>query len=382
MTGEAYSSTHPPLPPTTEDQRFSWLRLLRSRGIGTVTFYRLLAEYGSAQNVLEKLPEVAATSGVKGYKTYSKDALDAEFENAKAANARLLCYGDANYPSLLANIPNPPPALWAIGDLSLLARPAISIVGARNASSLGRRMAYGLARELGEAGYLVASGLARGIDASAHEGALGSGTIAVQGGGVDIIYPSENARLATALAEQGLRLSEQPMGLQPQARHFPPRNRIIAGLGLATIVVEAAIKSGSLITARDALDLGRDVMAVPGHPCDGRASGGNLLIRDGATLVRDARDIIDALPPMQMERAVRRPHINDLPSPPPERRSLRQTAALHQQILDRLAVAPTPEGQLIDDLDTTARKIRTVLTDLELSGEIGRGPGGVIIKKR
>lgn len=382
MTGEAYSSTHPPLPPTTEDQRYSWLRLLRSRGIGTVTFYRLLAEYGSAQNVLEKLPEVAATSGVKGYKTYSKDALDAEFENAKAANARLLCFGDANYPSLLANIPNPPPALWAIGDLSLLARPAISIVGARNASSLGRRMAYGLARDLGEAGYLVVSGLARGIDASAHEGALGSGTIAVQGGGVDIIYPSENARLATALAEQGLRLSEQPMGLQPQARHFPPRNRIIAGLGLATIVVEAAIKSGSLITARDALDLGRDVMAVPGHPCDGRASGGNLLIRDGATLVRDARDIIDALPPMQMERAVRRPHINDLPSPPPERRSLRQTAALHQQILDRLAVAPTPEGQPIDDLDTPARKIRTVLTDLELSGEIGRGPGGVIIKKR
>ncbi|NHM19787.1 DNA-processing protein DprA [Tritonibacter mobilis] len=381
MTGEAYSSTHPPLPPTTEDQRYSWLRLLRSRGIGTVTFYRLLAEYGSAQNVLEKLPEVAATSGVKGYKTYSKDALDAEFENAKAANARLLCFGDANYPSLLANIPNPPPALWAIGDLSLLARPAISIVGARNASSLGRRMAYGLARDLGEAGYLVVSGLARGIDASAHEGALGSGTIAVQGGGVDIIYPSENARLATALAEQGLRLSEQPMGLQPQARHFPPRNRIIAGLGLATIVVEAAIKSGSLITARDALDLGRDVMAVPGHPCDGRASGGNLLIRDGATLVRDARDVIDALPPMQMERAVRRPHINDLPSPPPERRSLRQTAALHQQILDRLAVAPTPEGQLIDDLDTPARKIRTVLTDLELSGEIGRGPGGVIIKK-
>jgi len=382
MTGEANSSTHPPLPPTTEDQRYSWLRLLRSRGIGTVTFYRLLAEYGSAQNVLEMLPEVAATTGVKGYKTYSKDALDAEFTSAKAANARLLCFGDADYPAVLANIPHPPPALWMIGNPDLLARPAISIVGARNASSLGRRMAYGLARDLGDAGYVVISGLARGIDASAHEGALSAGTIAVQGGGVDIIYPAENARLAAAIAENGLRLSEQPMGLQPQARHFPPRNRIIAGLGLATVVVEAAVKSGSLITARDALDLGHDVMAVPGHPCDGRASGGNLLIRDGATLVRDARDVIDALPPLQVERPRPRIAARDLPPPPPEKRTLRQTAALHQQILDRLAAAPTPEGQLIDDLDSPARKVRTVLTDLELSGEIGRGPGGVIIKRR
>ncbi|MFY1706010.1 DNA-processing protein DprA [Tritonibacter scottomollicae] len=383
MTGEANSSTHPPLPPTTEDQRYSWLRLLRSRGIGTVTFYRLLAEYGSAQNVLDKLPEVAAAASVKGYRTYSKDQLDAELDTAKAANARLLCFGDPEYPAPLAAIPNPPPVLWAMGDLSLLSRPAVAIVGARNASSLGRRMAYALARDLGAAGYTVVSGLARGIDASAHEGALGSGTIAVQGGGVDIIYPSENTRLAQSIAKQGLRLSEQPMGLQPQARHFPPRNRIIAGIGLATIVVEAAVKSGSLITARDALDLGRDVMAVPGHPFDARASGGNLLIRDGAVLVRDAQDVIDALPPLDHPPAPVRPiDPADLPPPPPERRSLRQTAALHQQILDRLAMAPTPEGQLIDDLDSTARRVRTVLTDLELAGEIGRGPGGVIIKKR
>jgi len=385
MTGEANSSTHPPLPPTTEDQRYSWLRLLRSRGIGTVTFYRLLAEYGSAQNVLDKLPEVAATAGVKGYRTYSQDALDAEFDTAKAANARLLCFGDPEYPPPLAAIANPPPALWAMGDLSLFSRPTVSIVGARNASSLGRRMAYALARDLGAAGYTVVSGLARGIDASAHEGALGTGTIAVQGGGVDIIYPSENTRLAQAIANQGLRLSEQPMGLQPQARHFPPRNRIIAGIGLATIVVEAAVKSGSLITARDALDLGRDVMAVPGHPFDARANGGNLLIRDGAVLVRDAKDVIDALPPLDQptgQPPVMSTHFADLPPPPPERRSLRQTAALHQQILDRLAMAPTPEGQLIDDLDSSARRVRTVLTDLELAGEIGRGPGGVITKKR
>ncbi|KUP93931.1 DNA-processing protein DprA [Tritonibacter horizontis] len=381
MTGEAYSSTHPPLPPTTEDQRYSWLRLLRSRGIGTVTFFRLLAEYGTAQNVLDMLPEVAATAGVKGYETYSKDALDAELTTAKAANARLLCFGDPDYPELLTSLHNPPPALWAIGDTSLLSRPAVSIVGARNASSLGRRMAYALARDLGDSGYVVVSGLARGIDASSHEGALHSGTIAVQGGGVDVIYPTENTKLAHAIAAQGLRLSEQPMGLQPQARHFPPRNRIIAGIGLATVVVEAAVKSGSLITARDALDLGRDVLAVPGHPFDARASGGNLLIRDGAVLVRNAKDVIDALPPMSAP-APPRPRQQERPEPPPERRNLRQTAALHQIILDRLAAAPTPEMQLIEDLDSPARKVRTVLMDLELSGAIDRGPGGVIIKKR
>lgn len=381
MTGEAYSSTHPPLPPTTEDQRYSWLRLLRSRGIGTVTFFRLLAEYGTAQNVLDMLPEVAATAGVKGYETYSKDALDAELTTAKAANARLLCFGDPDYPELLTSLHNPPPALWAIGDTSLLSRPAVSIVGARNASSLGRRMAYALARDLGDSGYVVVSGLARGIDASSHEGALHSGTIAVQGGGVDVIYPTENTKLAHAIAAQGLRLSEQPMGLQPQARHFPPRNRIIAGIGLATVVVEAAVKSGSLITARDALDLGRDVLAVPGHPFDARASGGNLLIRDGAVLVRNAKDVIDALPPMSAP-APPRPRQQECPAPPPERRNLRQTAALHQIILDRLAAAPTPEMQLIEDLDSPARKVRTVLMDLELSGAIDRGPGGVIIKKR
>ncbi len=383
MTGEAHSSTHPPLPPTTEDQRYSWLRLLRSRGIGTVTFYRLLAAYGSAQNVLEVLPEVAASAGVKGYETYPQDAVDDEFMNAKAAGARLLCFGEPDYPDLLTNIPNPPPVLWAIGDPALLARPAVALVGARNASSLGRRMAYALARDLGEAGYVVVSGLARGIDASAHEGALASGTIAVQGGGVDIVYPSENTRLAEHIAARGLRLSEQPMGLQPQARHFPPRNRIIAGLSLATVVVEAAVKSGSLITARDTLDLGREVMAVPGHPFDARASGGNLLIRDGAVLVRGAQDVIEALPPLHRptpELPERSP-LRDLPPPPPERRSLRQTAALHQQILDRLTRAPTPESQLIDDLDSPARTVRSVLTDLELSGDIDRGPGGVLMRK-
>ncbi|TNJ42007.1 DNA-processing protein DprA [Phaeobacter sp. B1627] len=383
MTEEAHSSTHPPLPPTTEDQRFSWLRLLRSRGIGTVTFYRLLSEYGSAQNVLDMLPEVAAAAGVKGYEICPTNRIDTEFSTAKAANARLLCFGDPEYPDYLSNIPNPPPALWAIGDPTLATRPAVAIVGARNASSLGRRMAYSLARDLGAAGFSVVSGLARGIDASAHDGSLASGTIAVQGGGVDVIYPTENTRLAEAIAAQGLRLSEQPMGLQPQARHFPPRNRIIAGIGMATIVVEAAVKSGSLITARDALDLGRDVMAVPGHPFDARASGGNVLIRDGAVLVRNAQDVIEALPDLMPPPAPRPPRrLQDLPPPPPERRSLRQTAALHQQILDRLAAAPTPEPQLIEDLNTPARNVRTVLMDLELSGEIDRGPGGVILKKR
>jgi DNA processing protein len=199
------------------------------------------------------------------------------------------------YPEALARIPDAPPILWALGDTSCMARPMVAIVGTRNASALGARMARRLTRELGEAGFVVVSGLARGIDALAHEAALETGTIAVHAGGLDVLYPAENAGLADQIGKTGLRLSEMPFGLQPQGRHFPRRNRIVSGLAEAVIVVEAAARSGSLITARCALDQGREVMAVPGHPLDSRASGGNILLRDGATLVRGADDVIEAL---------------------------------------------------------------------------------------
>ena len=371
------SSTHPPLPPTSEDEQFDRLRLLRSRRVGIATFKRLLIEHGTAQNALAALPEVARAAGVSNYEICPEAVVVAEMKAGRLAGAVLVAQGSATYPAALDALSDAPPFLWAIGDVDLLNRPAIAVVGARNASSLGTRMARGLARELGEAGHVIASGLARGIDAAAHLAALDTGTIAVQAGGVDVIYPAENATLAEDIAARGLRLSEQPMGLQPMARHFPARNRIISGLSQATIVVEAAAKSGSLITARDALDIGRDVLAVPGHPMDARASGCNMLIRDGATLVRNAADVLEALAPIA-------PQVEpELPLAPPDaphkdRRTLAETAALHQQILDRLGPAPVSEDQLIRDLGAGADKVAPVLLDLELDGAIDRAPGGLL----
>ncbi|MGB0913718.1 MAG: DNA-processing protein DprA [Phaeobacter italicus] len=392
MTEEALSSTHPPLPPTTEDLRISCLRLLRSRKVGAVTYHRLIAKHGSVQNALSALPEMARAAGIQGYEICSADAAIAEIKAAEAANARLLCFHDADYPSLLKDLRDAPPLMWAVGDTSVLARPTIAIVGARNASSLGIRMARALARDLAEAGYTVISGLARGIDTAAHVASVGSGTCAVMAGGVDVIYPAENLQLARDIADQGLLLSEHPPGMSPQARHFPARNRIIAGAAQAVVVVEGAAKSGSLITARDALDLGREVLAVPGHPFDARAAGCNMLIRDGAQLVRSADDVIAALPPMDHCPVVTAPQPAplpdvtntvappDLPPPPPEQRSLQETAALHQEILDRLGPSPLTEDQLLRDLSLAAKDLSPVLTDLELSGDITRQPGGMLIR--
>lgn len=381
MTEDLHSSTHPPLPPTTEEDRHSWLRLLRSRRVGVATFHRLLREHGTAQNALAALPEVARAAGVAGYEICPPGVIDAEIKAAKAARARLLCLGAPDYPSWLAKITDAPPLLWAIGDAALLARPVIALVGARNASSLGTRMARALAHNLGAQGYVIASGLARGVDTAAHLASLKTGTIAVMAGGVDVIYPSENTNLALDIARQGVRISEQPMRTAPQARHFPSRNRIISGLAQAVVVVEAAARSGSLITARDALDQGRDVLAVPGHPFDARAAGCNMLIRDGAQLVRNADDVIAALPvqPVVAEIAVPQGDLlTDLPPLPPEKRGLKQTAALHQQILQRLGPSPIAEDQLIRDLSASAGHVGPALTDLELDGKIERRAGGLL----
>ncbi|KZY00342.1 DNA-processing protein DprA, partial [Sulfitobacter sp. HI0021] len=353
------SSTHPPLPPTQEDEQFARLRLLRSRRVGISTYRRLLDEHGSAINALIALPEVAQAAGISDYRICPEGVVQAELNAARTAGARLLVQGQAPYPDLLNDLDDAPPFLWMIGDPSLLTRPMISLVGARNASSLGLRMARTLAAELGEAGFVVVSGLARGIDAAAHSAALAHGTIAVQAGGVDIIYPSENAELAEQIAAQGLRLSEQPIGLQPMARHFPRRNRIISGLSRATVVVEAAARSGSLITARDALDQGRDVLAVPGHPMDARAAGCNMLIRDGAVLVRSAADVLEVLP----ELATQGPELpRRKPAPPPLRAKTPPpnrgpVAKLHAQILARLGPAPVAEDQLIRDLQVPSSDV-------------------------
>jgi DNA processing protein len=337
-----------------------------------------MAEHGTAQAALDALPEVAREAGVTGYTVCPEGVALAELKAARTAVARMVCYGEAAYPAALYDLPDAPPILWAMGDVSLMSRPMVALVGARNASSLGTRMAKALATGLSEAGFIVASGLARGIDTAAHLAALPKGTVAVMAGGVDVIYPTENTPLAEKIAAIGLRLSEQPMGMSPQARHFPTRNRIISGLSQAVVVVEAAAKSGSLITARNALDQGRDVLAVPGHPFDARASGCNMLIRDGAILVRGVGDVLDAMRQPEPQQPVL-----DLQPPEPEKttppkRTLAQTAALHTQILSRLGPSPVAEDQLIRDLKVSAHSVAPVLLNLELEGKITRQSGGLL----
>ncbi|MDP2492842.1 DNA-processing protein DprA [Shimia thalassica] len=378
MTEDNISSTHPQLPPTTEEHRYSWLRLLRSRRVGVSTFYKLMAEHGCAERALEALPSVAQAAGVDNYSVCPAGVIESEMAAGRKAGARLVAISDEDYPQPLKDIADAPPLLWTLGDVTLATRPALALVGARNASSLGTRMARGLARELGEAGFVVASGLARGVDTAAHAASLKTGTIAVFGGGVDVIYPADNRELARKIADNGLIVSEQPMGTVPQARHFPARNRIISGMSQAVVVVEAAARSGSLITAREALDQGREVLAVPGHPFDARASGCNMLIRDGATLVRGAKDVIEM---------VGAPRTSDVSGPSdmppqtsPSQRSLRDTSDLHMQILNRLGPAPLAEDQLIRDLSAPANRVTPVLIDLELDGRIQRQAGGLLSK--
>ncbi|SNR51134.1 DNA-processing protein DprA [Puniceibacterium sediminis] len=380
MTEDTLSSTHPLLPPTTEDDRLDWLRLLRSRRVGISTFYRMMAEHGSAGAALAALPQIAAEAGVIDYSICPEGVVHAELKAARHARARLICRGEALYPSALCDLADAPPMIWVVGDPSVLDRPMVAMVGARNASSLGTRMAKALAGGLGEQGYVVVSGLARGIDTVAHLASLGTGTVAVMAGGVDVLYPSENARLGEDIvAAGGLRVSEMPIAMQPQARNFPVRNRIISGLARAVVVVEAAGKSGSLITARCALDQGREVLAVPGHPFDARAAGCNMLLRDGATLVRNADDVIEALPAFETLRW--QPHF-ELPippkTPPPDRRSLQATASLHSQILARLGPSPLAEDQLIRDVGVSSKDVSPALTELELEGRILRQSGGLL----
>jgi DNA processing protein len=361
-----------------EDDRIDRLRLVRSRRVGAVTFHRLIAEHGSARAALAALPAIARAAGVEEYEICPMGVIQAELKQGRALGARLLTHGEPGYPAALAVVPDAPPILWVLGNADLLSRPMVGMVGARNASSLGVRMARRLGAGLAEGGFTVVSGLARGIDAAAHEAALeGEGrTIAVMAGGIDVIYPPENTALAQAIAENGCRISEHPPGLEPQARHFPLRNRIVAGLSRAVVVVEAAAKSGSLITARAALDYGREVMAVPGHPFDARASGCNMLIRDGALLVRGPQDVAEALgTAMPTGDEARLPL---LPGPAAVQRPLKDVALLHSMILSRLGPSPLAEDQLMRDLNVTPAQLAPELLSLELDGRILRQPGGLL----
>ncbi len=361
-------------PPARDDgDRFARLRLIRSRRVGPATYLRLMAEHGDATGALAALPDVAQAAGVRDYSICPEPVVQAELRAAARIGARMLCLGEPDYPTRLAQITDAPPILWVLGRVSMLNRPILAMVGTRNASSLGGRMARRLAKDLGAAGFVIVSGLARGIDALAHRAALETGTIAVQAGGLDAIYPAENTELAQEIAAKGVRLSEQPFGQEARAQHFPRRNRIVSGLADAVIVVEAAARSGSLITARLALDQGREALAVPGHPMDSRASGGNLLIRDGAVLVRSAEDVIEALGPAQKPAPQKELALSDPVSKPAP-----SSGGTEAAILALLGPQPVAEDQLIRDIGRSAREIGQALAILELAGRVERGAGGMV----
>lgn len=383
---QGLNTPHTPSPAPLDADPLLWLRLIRSRRVGAVTFHRLLAEHGGVAAALAALPEIARASGVENYAVCPPEVVKHELAQGRIAGAKLLLWGQPGYPAALMDLPDAPPILWAQGDIGLLSRPMVALVGARNASSLGLRMTRRLVEGLAQAGQVVVSGLARGIDAEAHRAALETGTVAVQAGGVDVIYPLENADLAAEIAAKGCRISEQPMGLEPQARHFPQRNRIVSGLTRAVVVVEAAARSGSLITAKDALDQGREVLAVPGHPFDARAAGCNILLRDGATLVRSAQDVLEAIGAQGGFVAHAQPVFepvavpDPLPGPVPPRRPLADIAAVHSQILARLGPSPLAEDQLIRDLALPPAMLSPALISLELEGRIARQSGGLLCR--
>jgi DNA processing protein len=325
------------------DPRAARLRLLRSANIGPITYRQLIARFGTAEAALDALPMLAARGGGRAPVLADPARVAREIDRVEVLHARYLFLDDPDYPPLLAELESAPPAMIVRGRIELLARPCVAMVGARNASAAACRFARQLALGLAEAGTVVVSGLARGIDTAAHIGSIGTGTIGVIASGIDLAFPPENAELQERVATEGVLVAEQPPGTEPLARFFPSRNRIIAGLATGTVVVEAAPRSGSLITARIAAEAGREVMAVPGSPLDPRAQGCNLLIREGATLVQSVDDILEMVRPLDL-RAVRAP-VQGFDGAPPE------------------------------DASDADRRAVTVLLELELAGRLERHAG-------
>lgn len=378
-------------PSALEGERLARARLARTPRVGPVTFHEMLGHYGSAVAALEALPSLVRRAGFAQPPMPPAPAtLQREAAELAKRYGRFIIHGDPDYPTALAQIPDAPPLLSAIGDSGLLARPMLAVVGARNGSTNGRRVATTLASDLGAAGVVIVSGLARGIDTAAHRAALEGGTIAVLAGGIDMIYPPENDDLYHAMAAQGLILSEAPLGAVPQARHFPRRNRIVSGLSLGVLVVEAALQSGSLITARQAADQGREVFAVPGSPLDPRCRGSNQLIRDGAHLVEGAADVLAHLGPVAprppvvtksnlVERPVRvksAPLAGTFDAAP--QAIEKTTDSLPNRILACLGPSPTPVDELIRECHVSPALVTAALLDLELSGRVERLQGNTV----
>lgn len=348
-------------------ERFARLRLARTDRIGPVAFTQLIGRYGSALGALNALPDLVRKSGAASIPP-PVEAVEREIAAGDAIGARLLVLGDSDYPEMLAALDPPPPILWTRGRVDLLNQPSVAIVGARIASAGGQRIARGLAQQLGQAGHVVVSGMARGIDAAAHEGALATGTVAVLGGGVNDIYPSEHADLYARLTEQGCVVSESPVGARAQARDFPRRNRIISGLSRGVVVVEAEVRSGSLITARLAAEQGRDVFAVPGSPLDPRARGPNELLRQGAILCEGIEDIDRAFNTLRTLR-----------EPPAD--LMRFDGDLDDAFLDRVAAllspTPTPRDEIARALNAPVSQVAAALLELSLTGRADLLSGGL-----
>jgi DNA processing protein len=360
----------------TDEQRIDWLRLIRSDRVGPHTFRSLINHFGSARAALERLPDLARRGGASGpARIYSEQDARRELAAGKKIGVSLLAPGEAGYPPRLAVLDDAPPLLGVRGAHEVLMRPVIAIVGSRNASGAGLKFAGLLARDLGGAGFVIASGLARGIDQAAHRASLESGTVAVLAGGHDNIYPPEHVNLLEELiAAGGAAISEMPMGHVPRARDFPRRNRLISGAALGVVVVEAAHRSGSLITARIAAEQGREVFAVPGSPLDPRAAGTNDLIKQGAMLTTCAADVIHAVEPI-MGRPVELSHrALDEDEPPAFEPDARDRA----RIVDLLGPTPVLLDDLIRMAGTTPATVRTVLLELELAGRLERHGGGLV----
>ncbi len=365
----------------TGAEELARLRLARGEGIGPATFRRLLARHGSAAEALAALPRLAERAG-RPMAPLPAEAAAAEMDALRRMGGRLLHLDGHGYPPLLALIEDPPPILAVLGDPGLLARRQVGVVGARSASAGGRRIAEELAAGLAGAGLVVTSGLARGVDAAAHLGALNArgGTVAVVAGGLDQPYPPENAPLqARIAAEGGAVIAEAPIGTAPLARHFPRRNRIVAGLCLGVVVVEAAQKSGSLITARLALESGREVFAVPGSPLDPRARGGNELIRQGAHLTETAEDVLAQLPEAPRPTPLFRPRPAADPAPDPAEDAL-PPAGTTGQVLELIGTTPVGVDDLVRRCHLSAPTVQAILLDLELAGLVDPLPGNRVVR--
>ncbi len=360
----------------TDEQRIDWLRLIRSENIGPRTFRALLNHFGGARAAIEALPGLARRGGGRSTpKIYSRAEAEREIESARKLGVTYVAAGEAHYPARLQMIDDAPPLIAIRGYAGVLSMPLVAIVGSRNASAAGVKITQRLTQGLCEAGFAIVSGLARGIDAAAHRASLATGTIAVLAGGQDKVYPPEHVELLDALLPNGLAVSEMPFGWEPRGRDFPRRNRLISGLALGVVIVEAAKRSGSLITARLANEQGREVFAVPGSPLDPRAEGTNGLIKQGATPVTETADIVAVLQPiMGLALPAREPDAQDGESAPaaepaPDERS-------------RIVALLSPTAVLIDDLvrmsGTSPRVVRMVLLELEIAGRLERHGGGLV----